>query len=249
MSPYHLQGHARRLIMVFVMRLIMVFAILSALSLPSHAGIVQYGDYKQAHEVAKEKEHKMFVICSQCPPVKSLSSITAIFPLAVKAGTAQAGTTGSPKPPSTINPPVRKALSREISQAPSSRTSPGRTTVYFDFDSAVLKDPERNKIDRAVPHGGRVDAVTGYTCDLGSQEYNDRLALKRAESVSSYLKGKEVIPLQVEGKGKCCYVSEERELNRRVEIITPAGREIITPLGRGETSPVNRNKYLKGDMK
>ncbi len=242
MSPYHLQGHVRRLIMVFVMRLIMVFAILSALYLPSHAGIVQYGDYRQAHEVAREKEHKMFVICSQCPPVRSLSSITAIFPFAVKAGTAQAGAAGSPKPPSTINPSVRKALPREISQAPPSRTaSPGRTTVYFDLDSAVLKDLERNKIDRAVPHGGRVDAVTGYTCDLGSQEYNDRLALKRAESVSSYLKGKEVIPLQVEGKGKCCYVSEERELNRRVEIITPAGR--------GETSPVNRNKYLKGDMK
>jgi len=212
------------------------FVILSALSLPSHAGIVQYGDHRQEHEVAREKEHKMFVICSQCPPVRNLSSIAAIFPLAVKAGTAQEGAAGSPQPP-------------EISHAPSSRTSPGRTRVYFDLDSAVLKNPERNKIDRAVPHGGRVDAVTGYTCDLGSQEHNDRLALKRAESVSSYLKGKEVIPLQVEGKGKCCYVSEERELNRRVEIITPSGREIFTPAGRGETSPVNRNKYLKGDMK
>jgi len=227
----------------------MVFVILSALSLPSHAGIVQYGDYRQEHEVAREKEHKMFVICSQCPPVRNLSSIAAMFPLAVKAGTAQEGAAGSLQPPPTINLPVRKALPPEIPQAPPSRTSPGRTTVYFDLDSAVLKDPERNKIDRAVPHGGRVDAVTGYTCDLGSQEYNDRLALKRAESVSSYLKGKEVIPLQVEGKGKCCYVSEERELNRRVEIITPAGREIITPAGRGETFPVNRNKYLKGDMK
>jgi len=216
MSPYHLQGHARRLIMVLV--------ILSALSVPSHAGIVQYGDYRQAHAVAREKEHKMFVICSQCPPVRNLSSIAAIFLLAVKADTAQEGAAGLPQPPSIINPPVRKALPREISQAPPSRTSPGRTTVYFDLDSAVLKDLERNKIDRAVPHGGRVDAVTGYTCDLGSQEYNDRLALKRAESVSSYLKGKEVIPLQVEGTGKCCYVSEERELNRRVEIITPAGR-------------------------
>jgi len=249
MSPYHLQGHAMRLIMVFVMRLIMVFAILSALSLPSHAGIVQYGDYKQVHEVAREKEHKMFVICSQCPPVRNLSAIAAIFPLAVKAGTAQAGAAGSPKPPSTINPPVRKALHPEISQAPPSRTSPGRTTVYFDLDSAVLKDPEKNKIDRAVPHGGRVDAVTGYTCDLGSQEHNDRLAMKRAESVSSYLKGKEVIPLQVEGKGKCCYVSEERELNRRVEIVTPSGRETITPSGRETVTPVKQNKHIKGDMK
>jgi len=221
MSPYHLQGRVRRLFVAFV--------ILSALSLPSHAGIVQYGDHRQEHEVAREKEHKMFVICSQCPPVRNLSSIAAIFPLAVKAGTAQEGAAGSPQPPPTINPPVRKALPPEISQEPSSRTSPGRTRVYFDLDSAVLKNPERNKIDRAVPHGGRVDAVTGYTCDLGSQEHNDRLALKRAESVSSYLKEKRVIPVRIEGKGKCCYVSEERELNRRVEIITPSGREIITP--------------------
>ena len=60
--------------------------------------------------------------------------------------------------------------------------------------------------------------LTGYTCDLGSQEVNDRLALKRAEAVR-----KELIPkgIQVEGvagKGKCCYAAESGEENRRVEI-------------------------------
>jgi outer membrane protein OmpA-like peptidoglycan-associated protein len=99
-------------------------------------------------------------------------------------------------------------------------------TVYFDLDSARVKGGERKKIEGAVP-SLRMKAplkVTGFTCDLGSQAHNDRLALQRAQSVKSALirsglrRGDIAV---VEGKGKCCFAdtSPARHFaNRRVEI-------------------------------
>jgi outer membrane protein OmpA-like peptidoglycan-associated protein len=66
--------------------------------------------------------------------------------------------------------------------------------------------------------------IEGYTDDLGSQPFNNRLARKRAEYVMSWLKAKGVKnPMKVEASGKCCYVEPNdtdagRVANRRVEI-------------------------------
>lgn len=86
-------------------------------------------------------------------------------------------------------------------------------TVYFDFDSFKIRENEKGKLDR-LPRDLKYE-ITGYTCDLGSKEYNDRLALRRAISVRDYLR----VEAEVSGKGKCCYAeSKNREKNRRVEI-------------------------------
>ncbi|WP_126448270.1 OmpA family protein [Sulfuricystis multivorans] len=66
--------------------------------------------------------------------------------------------------------------------------------------------------------------IEGYTDDLGSQSLNNRLARQRAEYVMSWLKARGVKnPMEVEAKGKCCYIAPNntdvgRAANRRAEI-------------------------------
>lgn len=87
-------------------------------------------------------------------------------------------------------------------------------TVYFDLDSSELKYSEKEKLDRLSRDNNY--KVTGYTCDIGSKEYNDRLALRRARAVQNYLGD---IVKEIDGKGKCCYIdSKDKAKNRRAEI-------------------------------
>lgn len=95
--------------------------------------------------------------------------------------------------------------------------------VYFPFDSAKLTDKERKKLDfflqKVNRHKNYRVKVTGFTDKAGSKEYNDKLALKRAKAVASYLKSKNgKLKVSVLGFGKCCYVSEKDEENRRAEV-------------------------------
>jgi outer membrane protein OmpA-like peptidoglycan-associated protein len=63
--------------------------------------------------------------------------------------------------------------------------------------------------------------VTGYTCDLGSQPVNDRMALGRAKEVANLLTAAGYRVLDIKGVGKNQYVAvnpEHRDQNRRVEV-------------------------------
>jgi len=99
-------------------------------------------------------------------------------------------------------------------------TSCLNTPIQFDFDSAVLKDREKIRILASLEQLKKVKdiEVKGYTCDIGTKDYNDKLALKRAEVVATYLKVHGLKISQVTGEGNCCYISQENKMNRRVEI-------------------------------
>ena len=56
--------------------------------------------------------------------------------------------------------------------------------------------------------------ITGYTDHFGTKQYNDWLALKRAESAEKFLH----VRAKLKGYGKCCYISKINRINRRVEI-------------------------------
>lgn len=87
-------------------------------------------------------------------------------------------------------------------------------SIYFDFDSFELKPSEKAKLD-SLPRDTQYK-VTGYTCDIGEKDYNDRLALKRAGAVREYLGS---LVREVSGKGKCCYIDlKNRWRNRRAEV-------------------------------
>ncbi|MCX5841118.1 MAG: OmpA family protein [Deltaproteobacteria bacterium] len=102
--------------------------------------------------------------------------------------------------------------------------------VLFDFDSARLRGDSKDKLEKVADllksrYPDREIIVEGHTDNIGDREYNQRLSMDRARSVAEYLK-------QRAGADKLSYrgfgadrpitgnsTSEERQKNRRVEII------------------------------
>ena len=109
--------------------------------------------------------------------------------------------------------------------------------VLFDFDQAVLKPEGKAAIDSQVVgklaqvQKLEVVLVTGHTDRLGSDAYNQKLSVKRADAVRDYLVGKGVDKARIEtlGMGEKqpvvqCEQKNRKELiaclapNRRVEV-------------------------------
>ena len=101
--------------------------------------------------------------------------------------------------------------------------------VLFDFDKAVLKSQGKSKLDDLANRirGINLEVVIaiGHTDSIGSDAYNQKLSVRRAESVKAYLVSKGIEPNRVytEGKGEKQPVASNktkdgRQKNRRVEI-------------------------------
>ena len=101
--------------------------------------------------------------------------------------------------------------------------------AFFDFDKSVLKPAGRASLDDLVAkiQGVNVETIisTGHTDSIGTDAYNQRLSLRRANAVKAYLvsKGVPADRIVVEGKGEKQPVAsnstrEGRAKNRRVEI-------------------------------
>jgi OOP family OmpA-OmpF porin len=101
--------------------------------------------------------------------------------------------------------------------------------AFFDFDKAVLKAEGKAKLDDLA---SKVKAINleviiavGHTDSVGTDAYNQKLSVRRAEAVKAYLvsKGIEKNRVYTEGKGEKQPVAdnktaEGRAKNRRVEI-------------------------------
>ncbi len=99
--------------------------------------------------------------------------------------------------------------------------------VYFDFDDASLTDDAISKLAEAKSYAAEITAasvtVGGHTDLAGAAEYNDRLAMIRAELVANALSERGLDPSLVEGFGqsKPAVATPDgapEALNRRVEI-------------------------------
>jgi len=101
--------------------------------------------------------------------------------------------------------------------------------AFFDFDKSVLKPEGRAKLDDLVSKisGVNLEVIiaVGHTDSIGSDAYNQKLSVRRAEAVKAYLvsKGIERNRVYTEGKGEKQPVAdnrtkEGRAKNRRVEI-------------------------------
>ena len=101
--------------------------------------------------------------------------------------------------------------------------------AFFDFDKSVLKPEGKAKLDDLVSKvkGINLEVIiaVGHTDSVGSDAYNQKLSVRRSESVKAYLvsKGIEKNRVYTEGKGEKQPVAdnktaEGRAKNRRVEI-------------------------------
>jgi OOP family OmpA-OmpF porin len=118
--------------------------------------------------------------------------------------------------PATANAKCDGAL---VAQAPTPPVAPAAPAItsqkityqadaLFDFDKAILKPAGKEKLDDLASKiqalNLEVVVATGYTDRIGSAAYNDRLSLRRAQAVKSYLvsKGVPADRIYTEGKGK-----------------------------------------------
>lgn len=117
--------------------------------------------------------------------------------------------------------------------------------ALFDFDKATLKPLGKQKLDELASkiEGMNVEVVvaTGYTDRIGSDKYNDRLSLRRAQAVKSYLvsKGVPSNKIYTEGKGKrnpvtgsTCHQKNRKQL---IACLAPDRRVEVEVVGTQET--------------
>ena len=102
----------------------------------------------------------------------------------------------------------------------------GKAVIYFPANHYRLTDSEKDQIKLFLPYlkmaarDGYTALVQGYTCDLGTKDKNDFLAMERAKAVAGYLEQNGVKIGGIKGEGKHGYISKIKALNRRVEVET-----------------------------
>ncbi|MEH6436770.1 outer membrane protein OmpA [Massilia sp. DD77] len=150
-------------------------------------------------------------------------------PLCVPPEKLENGKCVAPPPPPAPAPVAEPAPAPAPAPVPTSEKVSYSADAFFDFDKAVLKPAGKASLDELVSKLGdmnlEVIIAVGHTDSIGTDAYNEKLAIRRAEAVKSYLKGKGVEENRIytEGKGEKQPEADNktaagRAKNRRVEI-------------------------------
>ena len=146
--------------------------------------------------------------------------------------TAAPGCDGALVAPVAAAPAAAPAAAAPAAPAPAPAVASKVTfaaDAFFDFDKSVLKPEGKAKLDDLTAKIKDIDLevviAVGHTDSVGSDAYNQKLSMRRSESVKAYLvsKGIEKNRVYTEGKGEKQPVAdnktkEGRAQNRRVEI-------------------------------
>jgi OOP family OmpA-OmpF porin len=141
----------------------------------------------------------------------------------------------APTPPAPPPAPAPVITSQKITY---------QADTLFDFDKAILKPAGKEKLDdlAAKIEGMNVEVVvaTGYTDRIGSDKYNDRLSLRRAQAVKAYLVSKGVPAQKVytEGKGKRDPVTtgcNQKNRKQLIACLAPDRRVEVEVVGTQQT--------------
>jgi outer membrane protein OmpA-like peptidoglycan-associated protein len=165
----------------------------------------------------------------------------AADPVAVATGTAETGaaagtaeTAGAttaaaaePAPePAGVTTAADGVTTVPVAYTEIDRTEQVNVRIEFDFDSAVLRDSEKPKLAAlctAMKTIGGDFRIVGHTDAAGTDDYNEKLSLLRAEEVKRHLVGECGLPaegLQAVGVGRRFLFDTEdprSDQNRRVE--------------------------------
>lgn len=137
-----------------------------------------------------------------------------------------------PAPPPAMQPPANPPPAKPPGIVNEKITFAADT--FFDFDKSTLKPEAKGVLDDLV---GKLRSINleviiavGHTDSIGSDAYNQKLSVRRADSVKAYLVSKGIEPNRIytEGKGKKQPIAPNtingkdnpagRAKNRRVEI-------------------------------
>ena len=162
-----------------------------------------------------------------------LYSIALVYKLGQPAYSAPVAAAPAPMPISETRP-----ASVQVAAAPApvpEKPQPVSEKVtfaaeaLFDFDKSVVKPEGQAALDDLLKKlqgmNTEVMITVGHTDSVGSDDYNQKLSIRRAEAVKAYLmsKGIEASRVYTEGKGESQHVAdnktaENRAKNRRVTV-------------------------------
>jgi outer membrane protein OmpA-like peptidoglycan-associated protein len=146
----------------------------------------------------------------------------------IEYATAGLGLTYNAAPPAPPPPAPVVAQAPPIAP-PSPKKKIVLRGVHFDFNKATIRPDAQPILDEAVAtlqrEGGVAVIAEGYTDSIGSDTYNEKLSLRRANAVRDYLTrgGIAADRISVEGFGESHPVASNatedgRAQNRRVEL-------------------------------
>jgi OOP family OmpA-OmpF porin len=132
----------------------------------------------------------------------------------------------APPPPAPAAAPAPKPVAKP---KPVAEKVTFAADVLFDFDKSVIKPEGKSKLDDLATkvRGVNLEVIIaiGHADWIGTDEYNQRLSVRRAEAVKAYFVSRGVEPNRIytEGKGEKQPVannrtSDGRAKNRRTEI-------------------------------
>ena len=159
-----------------------------------------------------------------------LYSVSLVYKLGRPASATPAY---QPAPPVAL-PPISETMPAPVAEVKPAPTPVSEKVSFaaealFDFDQSTLKPQGKAALDQLLGQLTGMDleviVTVGHTDAVGSDTYNQKLSLRRAEAVKAYLvsQGVETSRVYTEGKGETQPVADNtsaagRAKNRRVTV-------------------------------
>ncbi len=161
-------------------------------------------------------------------------------PPAPEAAQPAAAPAEAPKPEAVAPEapkPAAPAEAEAVKPAPPAPVA-GSSTELFDFDRAILRPAEQEKLDKDVVNRVATFSdieyinVKGYADRLGTARYNQKLSERRAAAAKAYLvsHGLDGAKIDTRGYGKTVQVKSCPEMKNRkalIECLAPNRRVVV----------------------
>jgi OOP family OmpA-OmpF porin len=157
----------------------------------AHGTSIKQRSYVYRYDCAKGLQDESYLICGNCDDDRPTQAVALSFRMSQ---------------PQQVVPET---------QPPSKSVVSYLDTIHFNFGSASLLPNAEARLDTVDASGGV--RLAGYTCTVGSAEYNEKLSQRRADAVARYLSRRGISILYATGYGESTKFPGHAK-NRRVEI-------------------------------